>query len=1483
MPTDSLYIPVAGTQSYIDRVNADNRRAQGIRQQMTFDFARTLEAFQRAYPTSTAQTKLALAQAGLGPDDPRAQELLRREAEVHADRHAGADGWLATIRNAAGTAIGAVADIADTALGPIDEAAGPVFRGTVRGAFSIFDMLEQELLFRPIRAIAGTFTGMDPDEAWRQAGSSALNVSLKERGYAGTFLSESEQALGSGFIPRGAASQAADRMQKRIQVAGAPADPGYLAATGVGAALDFAIPGDVKLFEPGTQSHAVFGELGNLAAAVALDPAAGVLSTTSKVRKASKFLGGEPTKLFYGLGEVGRRVDPATGALKLKFARRGGLDAARSRQVGLVGGGTARRSVLGENVDAWLRSEDGQNVVRWARETDDFRTIWKGTGEHMDPRRAYSISQAQSDPEVVRHLSEFIQKDLGGSVPHVQKVRDPKRFWSLMPGDSMPIDNSRDALREWDRTLINADVGPDDHARLMDQMAQATRPDGTMDPTGMFLAAEEGMTTIKARLVRDGVDPEVADGATRMWDRFNEMRKYLVDTMGDDTAAQHFNSVVANAGQAEKVDLMSVSEALGKQIPLPNARHLRELTASPIFQKAGKERLWKQAGALGLAANDMFMRAWIPLTLIRGAWMLRVVGEEQVRMAVAGMDSVFRHPASWLSWVASEDGNYLQRAAQKIARREKGQGDVLGVDFDDLDVQARVKTALSPQIEGWGMTPAGFRKTGLFDEVYQGQEGYRSGWAFELRKLNRDPLARKVAGLQSQGARNADEVAKDWFFNGDGRRYWDEAARMLKLDDQARHSREVADSYVDWMKAVVDERTGRDGDLLSLIATGRLDDINMASRAAKSQLTERLQQFEGVGPERVAKEVLRRDADLNLMERVTDTLFDAFMTVPTNTFSRLPVFKQRYWRHVRDTFGAMTDDVQQHVLAEAARQLGEGSKEYRALEVLRRQGVGDLIGTAEEADLVAKAHALDHVRTLLYDQARRSQWVDMTRGAFVFAEAWKEVGTRWLAPGGLLAQGPQVIRRVQQGVQGLEDVPVYEVEDGYQGVLYPDPETGEEMFMYPGGGLLSKALGIQGPAEVGFSGRVAGLNIFSQSFLPGFGPVAQMALGKVIPEMPDTKWLRDVVFPFGEMDADDPTSIAATLMPSWLRKMFTETQDPRLFANTTFDIAKALHLSGEYPTDTEADVERLLADAKKKAKWLYRARAGLQFMAPSAPSVEFRTEDKNGDWFTFQVLQEEYYNLFQQVGGDHFTAAKAFGERFGFEPHLLRQGKSKSLNQRAVTKIGAEWEREHPELVDQHRAVIGYFAPQPGDDQSPEAQLDYQAYVDSIDTGDRQALTPKQMTYLASAMKGEAMYAHLTDLIDRSTLEGREREEALRYARNQVKITYPGFRTAIVGLPEGRPRDELIGKLEVAVADPTLAETDAGQALRIYLSMRRMVKDRVKSELGLSTFSSDRTVPYRKALEQLGGALTKRHADFLPVWEQVLASEVKVEDEKVLA
>lgn len=1431
------YIFATGSESeVVAAIQRRRLRANTVRQHVDEGFAHRLTSIAQRYPTLTPEAAVPLAMAGLDGSHPALEQVAQLEHEEMADVPE-AGGWF----NAASAWMGRTG------------------KGAVRVGFTGWDVFWHDVVTRPMRAaahaanVASQGGRFRPDEFIGSLDEGLALSGNSEGVLAIRNLLRGERVdLGEGFFSGGEIGEEAQRQREQIRVAGQPVTLGTL----TGLAVYAATPEDVELLEPGSRGFEIWRNVVDVAHMVLADPAAAGLGAVSKARRAAKGFG-QTENLGFGFN-VGRHVDEA-GEVKFGLVR-----------------GQGRNTFLPEVVNGWLDTapEARQLVDKLVEETSG-RHIFEAFGHRLVPDVARGLAQADEASQVRGILRGILGQDIA-TVPRLKKVRDGMpRFFRLMPGQVAPTQDARLGWVEVDRYLTNVKASPAVRDEAFDAWAAAS------DNLDFFRFGEETLAPlVEAQLIEAGAAQSAARRLTRLWGEGDDYRRFVVDTMADDSLAQAFHRTVNVGGTHHTVDLRLLSEALHGGIPLPNVRELRAATSHPIIRGAVEST----PGQLAIAANDAFLRAWIPAQLIRGAWAVRVIGEEQVRMAVAGLDSAFRHPVQALAWMLAAPGE-LPEGAGVVTRAKRAVGDVAravvgeaGANLTD-DV-AELQQAMSRTMDGYMFTRPGKVASGLFDEVGQSNPRFYEGFANDLRRLHLDPVARKFASglddadlgvLRGLGV-DVDELDdltrfREWFWQGGGEGHRGNIARMLGAPD-LETSRAASDAYADWVRGAVMDKTGGQVDLIEAIAKGNLAGQSIRNPLTAAKAEHLLGGFQA--PERVAVEILADSKRTGWLDHLVQVLFDGLMSRPSNFLSRQPTFRQSYWTRMREMAGLMDEATQQRLLKEAEeafRGLG-GKKELAAIREAVAQGSGSKLTSWTHADDIAKSYGLDETRNLLYDLARRSQWVDATRGFLVFAEAWKEIATTWAR---LLVEQPQTLRRAQQGVEGARDL----------GVTYPG-ENGEEMFAYPLGRLFSPMLG-WGPVEVVTEGRVAGLNLFSQSFLPGFGPLAQVAVSKLLPDTPDLDWLREWVLPFGESDPDlTPGGFLNEMLPAWMQKVVNGISegalDSRVMGNTRFDVMRAMTINEGYTTDSEEELARLWEDSKSKSKWLMVVRGALQNILPTGPQIKFVAADANGDLFSFQVLTEEYYKLFEAAGGDHAEATRQFTSRFGFEPHLLRQGKSRSIRKRAVTKPGALWERQHPDVVKAFPLTVGFFAP-----EDFEEEFDFDAYLRAIDAGDRETLTPEQMTLLANNTAGWAMRRHAIDQLEAAGVEGEAAQAALKAIDRIIEEHYPGYRkTDTFGIGVKPRREHVIEELERAVGNPTIAATDAGKGARLYLDARRQLLD-VAASRGFKTLGGQQVADLRTAARDIAAAIVDEHPGFAAVWDEVLSREVDIDDEEETA
>lgn len=1101
------------------------------------------------------------------------------------------------------------------------------------------------------------------------------------------------------------------------------------------------------------------------------------------------------------------------------------------------------------------------------------------------------------------------------------------RLGAQLPGDHLDIENVDIAVEEISRQARNVKMDPEQIGKWTEMMARADGINGRFAVTKQFLQevrdevlvqSDETLKTLrrdvsskKAEATRLASKIETADpgpardglkaqletlqheinelqpqfdkrkgkqltGAartklTRMYEDYErELRVYAIDAIGKDAKVP--GAIIDGQGNPVPTAHLFV-EYVNGSVPMPDARELRRAT-SDYARLVRKTDLGRATyDGLNALADFTTQQAFKPLVLLRGAWTVRVVGEEQIRLAASGLTSMFAHPFSHVA----------------LAMGKKGGRDIKGDALADAE---ELQQALSRGrgIAGDTRVVRSPHRTVLNRNDPAHQERFGEALLDEVGKLSSDPIMRRVLNGLGPGDVHPNteltglDAVKDWFYNGSGRTFRNDMRAADVKGDRAwldvktapDGSINSADGYIDSLLERAKTTAGGDQRLLDAIATGRVNGVplsvkgpsgqRIASRDAIKEINKLLN--EGVGPEFVPGDVLvhvKNNAGSEVLRRwdsSVEFLYNTLMSRPTNFLSRNPAFQEFYWKRNIELIPRMTAETQQQAIR-VARETGLPKNIIKQLEARAKTGVGDL--NVAEADTVAKAFGLEQTRKLLYDLSDRNQFFDVTRAIFPFGEAWKEVATTWARIA--TVDNPVATRRAQQIVTGLRSA---DTDGAGQGFFYTDPQTGQESFNYPFSGWINERLTdvpapLQAPAQ--------GLNIFATSVIPGFGPVVQLSVAKLIPERPDFDSMRKLILPFGEKDTSG--GILESFLPAWMNKARTaiDKDSPgqeRMYANTVMDVARYLVSTGKYSMDSPEEQDRLLQAAHHRARGLYGIRAFAQFFAPSPPSPEFVTQDKNGKALMSVLLVEDYRRMQED---DYTTATERFIEKYGEGAFLTTVSKTQGGGQ--PNKELYDFVRENPEIPRQHADVYGYFVD--GDDK-----FDGDAYAYQLRSGQRKPITPEKAIEIANQRLGGMVYRQAQSKLGLQPGDAPSKEQRVWLAkvRDAIATEYPGYNATPANL---RDQKVLIQKLMEAADNPMLAKTEAGKALVVYRQAREEAIELARAR-GYTTFiSANATADIREALRRLAGQLSVTYPAFTEMFERTLNREMKSDDDEVAA
>lgn len=645
-------------------------------------------------------------------------------------------------------------------------------------------------------------------------------------------------------------------------------------------------------------------------------------------------------------------------------------------------------------------------------------------------------------------------------------------------------------------------------------------------------------------------------------------------------------------------------------------------------------------------------------------------------------------------------------------------------------------------------------------------------------------------------------------------------------------------------------------------------------------------------------------------DRVVDKFFSELYPKREAFLNRSPAFRQFYYQSI-DRFldelqpgqAAMIVDNIKAAIANSRKGTRKSAKAVSDADVTRYIGDekiairiferanGTIVTkgklTLSEVSAYSKGFALDETKRLFYNAAEKSNFADIMRVIAPFGSAWYEVSRRWLTD---MTRNPEILKRGAVTVQGLKNA---DPDGDGKGFFFRDPQTGEYVFNYPfsealapfmlgltgavGAGIVFGAPGI---AIGGAAGAAAGQLVQPQleginttlaapvkslsmglNFMPGVGPMAQVAASKIIPDKPKYDFVKSLLSPYGEPE------LGVITKPAWFDKLwaaaFADPENDRLFGDMVLDTMKALSTTGEYDLSQATERDRLEKDAKSKARVLLTLRALGQFAGPTRPTVEFTIDTKQGD-----VYAGELAKIFRQYQTEDFdSAVPRFLDTFGEDVFLYVAGKTRSVaGGLSADKEFGRWERDNETLFTTYQDVAGYFAP-------VGSNFDYRVYLRQLETGKRERLSPDELIKEAQSLVGKSVYRYIVRGVGPNPND--QQQDLLRAVRNELEIQFPGFAEAPLDINRF---DRQMNQLRDAANDPRLADNPVAEALKVYLQARDAAYEVVQAR-GFVSITGKQMSDLRGQLRQVGEILVQQFPEFERLYDRVLFNEIDIDVE----
>lgn len=646
----------------------------------------------------------------------------------------------------------------------------------------------------------------------------------------------------------------------------------------------------------------------------------------------------------------------------------------------------------------------------------------------------------------------------------------------------------------------------------------------------------------------------------------------------------------------------------GEHVRLPNAHLDSEFAQGGTVLPDPKQIMESMGRITGLINQNELSQStyelvakistdwWRTLMLLRGAYVVRNIAEEQIRMFLSGGTSIFSNPIRMAAMAAATRGHSpaMERMIARFKTYDEGIDGtrfVVPKDWENelmdahLDFQGLMldNTSMLDNRTYRAMRASGIRMA-TPDE--SGLSGFSAGWGNQLLALRSSKVARLVVGDYPKSLREQIAAAKkaggvderqavvDWLMSDpEGiklRTFMGKSSEQMgRIMSDPMGLRQYLFESPGSVEARVREMTNDIPELREFLRTGVLKDrkgnitwetsgrrlgpmgySNSTNYDDLASVLNRHYRQDMIGTGIKVPVSLAVGASFKQDRTLADWFFQISARME-RTGALGPEWKHAYWNEVAKRAHLLDADALAKVRAIAKNSVpnkGIGPNPvWAALDAA--EGKGPL--GVNEVHAISGKKAGEHVASLFYDARKRNATWHQMRLVFPFGQAWGNTLKTW---GQLSAKNPQQVYKFtkvwnaaqQTGSQAVYDAfnaidPFGDVHyDKSQGFFYRDPNRGDQlMFKYPMAATpLAGLMASTQDANLAFASPVSGLNLaFSgDNPLPGLGPMATTAIGATgLQDNPGPigDLIRGMAFPFGEPDPE--TGIVEQTLPAWAR------------------------------------------------------------------------------------------------------------------------------------------------------------------------------------------------------------------------------------------------------------------------------------------------------------------------------------------------------------
>ena len=844
----------------------------------------------------------------------------------------------------------------------------------------------------------------------------------------------------------------------------------------------------------------------------------------------------------------------------------------------------------------------------------------------------------------------------------------------------------------------------------------------------------------------------------------------------------------------------------------------------------------------------------------------------------------------------------LPGANRKLAKQVTGLGHDAEVDPNYL--QWRKSRKMNQVVRKEVENPITGNRVYILDD--EGSRNWITGTAEDIGKMSSAFEYNLVAAAMLKGGTGEIRQLVSEFYNGSLRPEFEKYVKSLSRQnpDRPLDSPAGIEDWISTIQADIMTRTFGDKVLIGAIATGELGHVPIivrhpynayeVTKELKAFVKENLfnkptfdtngKPFNQPAPY-FSKEV---STQTKKIDRLLTKQFSLYRNASAK-FARNPLMDYTKWKRIRELIPGM--DPKEARLMVDALEKSDAPKWLRE-DLKERLPLAQGTATRKQVELLGDMQGNQVMTDLLFDHTKHYYFGSRHSLLFGFFDAWFEQLSVW---GRAIAEQPTILEKARLAQEGLQDTEVPSILGGQpgQGILYKDPNTGQQAVALPLSSTLYSHLGLNAEEVI----NTKGLTMLGTA-VPGLFGVGAFIFSATPSNTEISRSIRNVMFPYGSPTAKG--NIANYFLPAWATGLIaagvnktvkgtnfaeqintltgTEQNDSLRATTLLAVLTNIISNSNKVPTTSE-ERAKLIEDALAKTDYLLAIKNTLKIFSPAATMTKYYTETNQENVATGNVM-DDLRNITQASIDDGKTYAEgvsAFLDKYGQDAWIFLSGSSLASPGMQPTKEFAQWMRSNSSIVTKYPNVGSYLGPQEGE-YSPSA-FSEQRNMGLRPVKDIKTKQNDSLNNYAWSVHNQLSIQLIKSGIEQGLTKQKTKNEQdyidkMKAQDDYLKNLFPLWDPSSINKDVENAQYEEIRQM---IKDKKVLSTPVGKSLKAYWDYRTKLVTFLTKKLpkyaNNAWRDSTKTAGLRKMLTIEGDRLAKENPDFMTLWENVLSRE----------